>query len=305
MAIRSPLPPLEDIERGVAPPAPEPDAIAMTPPRGARPERARIRRVRRERPSWPGALAVAFPDAVTACGAAVPAMVEPLRRPGALPFVIIALVLLHVGGYALSRALGLEVWRRIWLVNLLVGAALVPALTVQSTLLRMPYVSLERGSAGPAILASIAVAAVMLLIVGVVAASAWTAPEDASLLFLPVALVVPIVLGLPTDRSELRALQALALSFGLAALMTALAHLFPRGSRSLFGPIGMAIVLVVLTAIDRGPAYHATSVGVASLTTRLFLGAAILFLAAVPLLALWTRQAVRHAQRTVPRSTRS
>src|SRR5688572_8750943 len=111
MAIRNPLPPLEDIERGVAPPAPEPDASAMTPPRGARPDRARARRVRRERPSWPGALAVAFPDAVTAFAAAVPAIVAPLRSPGALPFVIIALVLLHVGGYVLARGLGLDIWR--------------------------------------------------------------------------------------------------------------------------------------------------------------------------------------------------
>ena len=301
MAIRTPLPPREDVKRVPAAPAPDPGAVAVTPPLAAQPRRANARRIRRGAPSPALAVAVAIPNAVTAIGGAVPALVAPLREPAALPYVIVALVLLHVGGLLLSRAVGLDVWRRTWLVNLLVGAALVPALTVQTTLTRMPYVSAERGSAGPAIWASIAVAAALLLMAAVVAVAAWPAPEDASLLFLPAALVVPIVLGLRTDQFELRAFQAVAFAFGIAAMMAFLARLFPRGSRSLFGPLGLATVLVLFAVIGRGPVFHATSVGVASITSRLFLGAAIVLLAGVPLLALWTRHAVRHGQHSTDR----
>lgn len=301
MAIRTPLPPLPEIEEAPAFAAPRTVPTAMTAPLGTSPARRDVGRRPRTSVSPGVALAVALPVALTALGGAVPVFVEPLRRPGVLPYVIFALVVMHIGGLVMARALGLDVWRRIWMVNLLVGAALVPALTVQSTLTRMPYVSVERGSAGPAILATGAVVLALLVIAGIVAVSTWTSPEDASLLFLPAGLVVPIALGLPGDRPELRAFQSLALAFVLAALMTWLAHLFPRGSRSLFGPLGLALQLGAFAALGLGPAYHATSVGVASLTSRLFLGCAIVLLTIVPLLALWMRRAVRHGQRLAVR----
>ena len=305
MAIRRPLPPLPDVEE-----APTRTVTrAVTTPMTAPIDRQPVRRVARRRSRSTGppglALAVALPNALTALGGALPVVIEPLRRPGVLPYVIVALIVTHVGGLVLTRALGLDVWRRIWTVNMLVGAGLVPALTVQSSLTRMPYVSVERGSAGPVILATGAVVVALLVIAGVTAVSTWTAPEDASLVFLPAALVVPIALGLPSDQPELRAFQALALTFALAALVTWLAHLFPRGSRSLFGPFGMALQLGVFAAIGLGPAYHTTSVGVASVTSRLFLCCAIVLLTIVPLLALWMRHAVQHGQHlTLPESSR-
>ena len=231
------------------------------------------------------AAALAAPPAITAVLAALPAVVD-LPGPD-LPFPAAALLIVavQVGGVFLARELELPTWGRVWLLMLAATAALLPMLALQTATSRVPFVALGRGSAGPLIWSTVGA---VLMVVGVALLAAIVsadAPDQASILFVPAALLVPAVLGAPGDLDETAALLALAEASGLAALAAMLGWLLPAWARPQVASVALGAQFIGLWLLDYAPSFPLGYGRIVPVLATLLLVVSILATVLVPLVA--------------------
>ncbi|MDP9364608.1 MAG: hypothetical protein M3Q10_10365, partial [Chloroflexota bacterium] len=163
-----------------------------------------------------GALGMALPHAVTAVLAALPSLVD-LPGSRAVPLAALGVLTVQALGVLLAREMESPIWRRVWLVLLASTAVLLPLVALQAAVARVPFVAVDRGSAGSLLWSTAGVVAALFGLVGLAAVLATDAPEQASLLFVPAALLVPAVLAAPGPLDEASALAALAEATTVAA----------------------------------------------------------------------------------------
>jgi hypothetical protein len=119
-----------------------------------------------------------------------------------------------------------------------------------------------------------------------------TTSELSSILFLPLALLVPAALGVQTTIEQREALEVLGESALFAAGATLLAWSMPRGARLIVPPTAFVIQFIALWTAGRGPTFPDTSgalVDVLYWLTMLLTGAITLTL---PFAAAWLRRTI-------------
>lgn len=203
-----------------------------------------------------------------------------------IPRGMLFLILLQFGGLLFSRASQSPALVLSWTACLFVSALLAPILALQVTLLREPYVSLARHSAGPALFATL-IASIALIVVAVWAvAVGWSEPDQASLLFMPAALLWPAVIGIGAVVSQRSALFTLAEVSLICALATAVSVLLPPFTR-VFVPAGtLGAEFVILWITGQGPWFQPTSGGIVRAIYVLSLVLSVILTVATPLLAM-------------------
>jgi hypothetical protein len=146
-----------------------------------------------------------------------------------------------------------------WISTSICSAVLLPLLALQVALLREPYVSWSRGSASPAVVATVVVG--MIVVVGAVwaVAASWEHPDEAGLLFMPQALMIPALIAVHSTLMQNQALRVLGLVMLLTAAATALSWLLDPSARLFVPPVALAVEFVGLWITGHGPWFQATS----------------------------------------------
>jgi hypothetical protein len=215
---------------------------------------------------------------------------RPLSGSGDLPIALLLLAALEAVCVVVTRSAAAALARS-WLVCLVTTAGMLPLLTLQSSLLHEPYVALSRHSAAPAILAS-AVATLAIAVLAIWCGIAfWSTPEEASLVFLPPALLAPAVLGIRTTIHQRTALEALGEASLLAAGALVLAWSLPAGTRAVVPPAAYALQYFALWATGHGPAFPVTSGRIVVALYLATIGVTALAVIGLPIFAAWLRRA--------------
>lgn len=202
------------------------------------------------------------------------------------PRGMLALLFLQLAGLLVSRALQAPALMLSWTACLFVSSLLAPILALQVTMLREPYVSLARHSAMPALFATFVAAVVVIFGAVWCVVVAWSEPDQASLLFMPLALLWPAMIGIGGVVSQRSALLTLGAVSLICACATALAVLLPPFTR-IFVPAGaLGVEFIILWSTGHDPAIQPTSGGVVRAVYVFSLVLAVLLTVAAPLLAM-------------------
>lgn len=219
-----------------------------------------------------------------------------------MPLAFVMLATVQVIGYLVTRddrpaALALP-----WTIHLAATVGLLPMLAIQVALIREPYVSIESGSALPAFLATMLVIFFTCALALVSAARFWTRPDQASLVFLPVALLIPQAVGQRAQIGVSEALGILAMAMILGAIATAVSSGMGTGVRLLVPPVVLAVQIMILWMADRGPVFHPTSGGIVRVLYILMLATAVVLVVSVPIISVWLSRWAPPASTSTPRS---
>ena len=201
------------------------------------------------------------------------------------PVVLVLVLAGQAFGLAVARANALTVWVTTFLLNLATLAVVLPLLAIQATATRSPHVSTVLGTSRPAIIATVAAIAALVIVGLASIALAFSEPEGPSLMFLPAALLVPALLGTGPALSEREVTARLVEVFGLVGLATFAALLVPVRLKLLIGPLTLAGYFAALIALNRGPTREPTSSEVARLLDGSLVAVAIVLTAVIPAVA--------------------
>lgn len=207
-----------------------------------------------------------------------------------MPLAFIVLATIQVIGYLVTRDDRPDALAKPWTIHLAAAIGLLPLLAIQVALIREPYVSIDSGSSMPAVLATGLVVFFTFVLAVVSAVRFWTRPDQASLVFLPVALLIPQAVG---ERSEIgvgQALSILAMAMLLGAAATVVSSYVGIGIRLLIPPVVLATEIMLLWMAGRGPVFHSTSGGIVRFLYIMMLAAAVILVVTVPIFAVWLRR---------------
>jgi hypothetical protein len=195
-----------------------------------------------------------------------------------------------------SNGVAFQTWRRTAIVNLATLTMIFPVLVIRQSVIRVPFVDGGNGTMMAPVLATIAVILLLTLLAVVCAVLSQEDPEQAGIMFLPAALMVPLLAG----QSELVSLDsALTLALGVfvaSALLTMIASMLPAIAASLLVPAAIGLEFVYFTIFQTASIFPTGS----GLTAKILFSAVVIttvaLAVAVPMLSSWVRQVTRIAE---------
>ena len=235
------------------------------------------------------ALLVASPFLLTALVASLLSVVGPLSGTDRIPLATVIVLLFVALCMVTCYALQLVTIARVCLVNLVTLGTLMPLLALQSTFSAVPYVSTTRSSAQPVVMTALALIVVLIAVALLSASLSWESPGDATVLFLPAGLIVPVVLGGPAADIPERGLATIVSVSIAAAIAAAGAQVLPEPIRPVIGPIAIMVELGALFAAHRGPGLPDSSGTIVRVLLWVILVLAVVLTVLVPLIAAWLR----------------
>ncbi|MGD9712728.1 MAG: hypothetical protein AB7V46_11745 [Thermomicrobiales bacterium] len=235
-------------------------------------------------------LLLAVAPAVTSLMAVVLWVLTPLPGAGPSPAPLFLIALVQIAAIAITRDDRPAPLHLPWLTHLAASVGLLPLLAIQVSLLREPYVSLSEGSAWPAIVATVVALGFATVLAISTAVRFWRQPDQASLVFLPTALLIPAAIGQRSEMTISRGLAILALAMILGAVASVAAAALKLGFRLVVPPVILGVEIVLLWALGFGPVLHPTSGSVVRFLYLMLLFAAIVLVIVVPLISVWLRR---------------
>jgi hypothetical protein len=251
------------------------------------------------RPSFPFALAMSAPHALTALIAVAP-LVDGLSTATGIPVGMLLITLVQVAGSWLTRELSLGVWRRVWLLDAVACGLLLPLLALLASTSRVPYVSRTWGGFDPVLWTAIGATTVVIGAGILAAALSADQPSEASLLFLPLALLVPAFLGAPKDLGERGSLTVVAEVFVLASVIAFVGWLLPAGLQPLISALALVVQFAILLSFGYRPGFDGARDRLIPALSVALLVVTIVASVAVPLLSMWLRRVIRSAGQSTP-----
>ncbi len=279
-----------------------------------RPVSRRIPKMPREEPAersslrsaTNAALGASAPFLVTALAAILAAQVRLPVLKGAVPVMLLAVVAVQAIGLLAARETGGSERARGWWMVLACTSLLLPALSLQASMARTPFVSLASGSAGDLMLSTAEVLALLACMYVWTASVSGGDPSWAPLLWSPAALLVPAVLGSGRgDLSEAAGLRALAIACLVATLAIGAGTFASRHSRLAIAAIAVVGELALLLVLRRGPSFAPEHGAIAPVMAMLLVLVAIGSVATIQLAAVVGRgfAAATRPARSVPSGT--
>ena len=219
---------------------------------------------------------------------------DALRLPtGAAPVRVGFVILVLVIGIGLTIAMDRPGPRPYWQMTLLVTIVLMPVVALQASASRVPFVAISRGSAGPLLWLTLASCITLFGLWLFAAHQSDQSPENASLLFLPAAVLVPAIFGAPGSLDETSALSMLGEACLVAGVWIFAALLAPANWRPMTGAIALGTQFVVLWMVGRGPVVGYDGGTVVPASAALLLTLTTLLIVLTPLGALFSRRFVQ------------
>lgn len=199
-----------------------------------------------------------------------------------VPLIIPALILGAFRGSGAGHP-----WRESVGINLATMLILFPLLIIRQSTVRVPYLDFVHGTVFAAVLST---SAVLMTLIGIALAVAWIARQDSessAMLFLPAALLVPLLTS-ATEFAELdSALLAAGVIFILATILTVVASLVPPAYVVFVAPFSVALEVLFVTLVRQDRIFP---IGVNQAGMALFavvVVAAIALVVTLPSLSLW------------------
>lgn len=178
-------------------------------------------------------------------------------------------------------------WRESVGINLATMLVLFPLLIIRQNTVRVPYLDFAHGTAYAAMLST---GAVLVALIGLAVAAAWISredPESAAMLFLPAALLVPLLTS-ATEFAQLEsALLVAGMIFVLSTLLTLIASVAPHTYVVFVAPFAIAceVLFVTLVRQDRIFPVGVNEAGMALFATVVV--SAIALVVMLPSLSAW------------------
>ncbi|HYI23920.1 MAG TPA: hypothetical protein VD767_00790, partial [Thermomicrobiales bacterium] len=240
-------------------------------------------------PSMQSILSLAFPCALMAFSIAIVLLLG-RYTPFGLPIWAIGVYLPTVVLAWLSGSRVRSPWQRAALINLATMAVVFPVLVVRQSVVRIPFVGSENGTLLPPVIATVSVVVLLGVIAVASAILSQEDPEFAGIVFLPAAMMVPLLAG-QSDLVSLSSGLLLALAiFSVAAVLTAVASIVPPMVTVAIPPVTIAVEFLVLSAVRSSATFP---VGASTMAKVLFFSIVVLTVALavlVPFLSTWIRQ---------------
>jgi hypothetical protein len=249
--------------------------------------------VRRPRPivlpGWRYVAILAAPDLVFTASfllaLAVAASVGEASILFVAPLIVPGLVLA-----ALDRSRVGQGWRASVAVNLATTLVLFPLLVIRQSTVRVPYLDLAHGTVYAAVMST---GAVLLTLIGIALFAAWASrqdPETAPLVFLPAALLVPLLTSATQFAGLSAALLVAGMIFASAAALTVIASLLPTAYVVFVAPVAVAAEVLFVTVVrqDRIFPVGAGQAGMALFSAVIV--AAIAIAVMLPAISSWMRK---------------
>jgi len=245
-------------------------------------------------PNAPVAFDVAFwrsvPMFLTAA-LAIAGTADALPLPtGATPVRVAIVVMAIAAGTALTAALDRPGSRAYWQMALCTVLILMPIVALQASASRVPFVSIQRDSAGPLLWLTFAVCLTLLALWLFAARQASDAPENAALLFLPPALLAPAILGAAGSLDETSTLSMLGQSSLLAGVAILIGSLSPPNWRPVAGGVALGAQFLLLWALGQGPDIGQHAGFVVPASAALLITLTVLLTVLAPLGSLFSRR---------------
>lgn len=201
------------------------------------------------------------------------------------PLIVPGLVLA-----ALDRSRVGQGWRAAVAVNLATTLVLFPLLVIRQSTVRVPYLDLAHGTVYAAVMST---GAVLLALIGIALFAAWASrqdPETAPLVFLPAALLVPLLTSATQFAGLSAALAVAGMIFASAAALTVIASLLPSAYVVFVAPVAVAAEVLFVTVVrqDRIFPVGAGQAGMALFAAVIV--AAIAIAVMLPAISTWMRQ---------------
>lgn len=209
---------------------------------------------------------------------------------GSAPVRIGLVVVALLAGTAVAIAFDRQNARPYWQMALASTLILMPIVSLQASASRVPFVAIARGSAGPILWLTLAALAALVALWLFAAFQASDDPENASLLYLPAALLVPAILGAPGALDETSALTMLGESSLVAGVAILIGLLSPPQWRPAAGGAALGAQFLLLWALGRGPVIGHNGGFVVPASAALLLAATVLLTVLAPLAALFGRR---------------
>lgn len=214
-----------------------------------------------------------------------------LRLPtGSAPVRIAVVIAALAIGVGLTMVLDRGDARPYWQMCLFAVLILMPVVSLQASASRVPFVALARGSAGPLLWFTLASLVVLVGLWIFAIAQSGDEPENAALLFLPAAVLVPAMLGADGGLDEGAALAMLGEAGLLAAVAVFIGLLSPTNWRPAAGGVALGAQFLVLWALGRGPVIGHDGGFVVPASAGLLLTLTVLLTVLAPLGALFSRR---------------
>lgn len=224
--------------------------------------------------------------ALAAAGAMQLLPAPPIGAPLRM-IVIVAILLLGIGATVLlDRAAARPYWQLVLAVILIQ----MPVVALQSSALREPFVALGRGSAGPVIWLTLACLLVLLGLWIFALLQQRDPPENAALLLLLPALIVPAILGAGSDLDETASLAMFGESALLAGVLTLFALVCPAGWRPIIATMTFVIQFAGLWLFGRGPVIGPEAGFISYVSLSVILAATLIMVITSPLGAVFIRR---------------
>jgi hypothetical protein len=212
-----------------------------------------------------------------------------------LPIGVLLVMVSQIGGFLITRELELAVWQRVWLMNAAVAAVLAPVLAIQTEASRVPYVSREWGGWSLVWWATIGAALVVFALGLLAAGLSADDPEESSLLFVPTAVIVPAMLGAPSDITERAALGVLTEAFAVSTIACVAGWLIPSGLRPLVAPVTLGVQFILLWVLGYGPHFSEERGELVPVMGGVILVVTTILTVMTPLISSWFRRVMRVA----------
>lgn len=201
--------------------------------------------------------------------------------------LVIAILLLGIGATVVfDRSAARPYWQLVLTVILVE----MPVVALQSSALRAPFVALGRGSAGPALWLTLACVMVLVGLWIFALLPQRDPPENAALLLLLPALMVPAMLGSGSEQDETAALAMFGASAMLAGVAMFFALLGPAGWRPLIAAATFVLQFAGLLLLGKGPVTGPDAGIISYVCLSLVVLTALVMLISAPLGALFTRR---------------
>jgi hypothetical protein len=240
-------------------------------------------------PGWRHVATLAAPDIVATVSFLLAFLVARATSEYSVLFVL-PLVIPSVVLGAFNRSIIGQGWRAGVAVNLSTMLGLFPLLVIRQSTVRVPYLDAAHGTVYAAVVST---AGVLAALCGVAVFAAWASrqdPESAPLLFLPAALLVPLLTS-ATEFARLEsALPVAGLIFAIATALTVIASMLPAEYTVFVAPIAVAFEVLFVTLVRQERIFP---IGVGEAGMGLFASvvvAAIAFVVMLPAMSAWMQQ---------------
>lgn len=186
--------------------------------------------------------------------------------------------------------------QRAAVVNIATMAMVFPVLVIRQSVIRVPFVDGGNGTLLAPAIATAAVIGFLFVLALTCAVLSQEDPEYSGIMFLPAAMMVPLLAGQSDLISLPSALLLATAIFAVSALLTVVASVLPGAFPALIAPATIGMEFVLLTMFRNASLFPTGAGSTAKVLFFAIVVATLILAIVVPMVSVWTRQVTRLAQ---------